>query len=172
MTGNKASSGLLDTLLPSEFLAEGVARVASALADGSAPDRSPTVFTGLHGASAALLLAAWFKRQRRTMLVVAPDRESSLRFADDLETWLGPDDVVYLPQQEVLAFDRKSPDPALVGAFLEGLDRLRNGKPCLAVTSLYGMMQRVISPARLNQAIINLGEGDRYDRDELCRNLT
>jgi len=172
MTGNEASSGLLDTLLPSEVLAEGVARVESALADQSAPNRSTTVFTGLHGASAALLLAAWFKNQRRTMLVVAPDRESSLRLADDLETWLGADDVIYLPQQEVLAFDRKSPDPALVGAYLEGLDQLSNGKPVLAVTSLYGMMQRVISPARLNQGIITLSEGDRYDRDELCRDLT
>ena len=32
--------------------------------------------------------------------------------------------VIHLPQQEVLAFDHNSPEPAMVGDFLTGLDRL------------------------------------------------
>ena len=36
--------------------------------------------------------------------------------AEDLTLWLGAERVIHLPQQDVLAFDRKSPDPGVVGA--------------------------------------------------------
>ena len=102
---------------------------------------------------------------------MAPTRDAALDLADDLETWLGPEDVVYLPQQEVLAFDRNSPAPELVGAFLAGLDRLAGERPCLAVTSLFGVRQRVIAPDRLAAAILDLEVGGRRDRDDFCRAL-
>ncbi len=62
----------------------------------------------------------------------------------------------YLPQQEVLVFDRNSPDSTLVGDVLLGLDRLRGPEPVLAVTSLYGASQRVMAPAVLTRAVLRV----------------
>jgi len=163
-------TGLLGRLPFGEILQEDVARVECALLE-SAPDRPP-LLTGLVGSASSLLLATWFRRNPRNILVVAPTRESALDLADDLESWLGPDDVVYLPQQEVLAFDRNSPAPELVGAFLTGLDRLRDDGHVLAVTSLYSARQRVITPERLAAAVIRLEVGGHRDRDELCSDLS
>jgi transcription-repair coupling factor (superfamily II helicase) len=165
----RGPEGLLDNLLPSEVLAEGVARLETALT--ADPTGGGGVLSGLRGAAGSLLLATWFRRVQRPALVITPDRETAQQLADDLETWLGPGPVVYLPQQEVLAFDRKSPDPALTGAFLHGLDLLAERTPRLAVTSLYGARQRVISPQRLAGAVLEVAVGQRWDRDELCRNL-
>jgi len=164
-------SGLLGRTVPQEALAEGVVRVESAFDQAVAqPDTIPAL-TGLHGAAASLLLASWHLSIGRTALVVTPGRETALRLADDLESWLGPDRVVYLPQQEVLPFDRNSPDPELVGAFLQGLVRLGEGDPVLAVTSLSGFCNRVVTPERLAAASFTLRVGDRLDRDALCARL-
>ena len=161
-------SGLLGRVVPREALSEGVAVLSCAL---DAPADRPHVLNGLHGSSPSLLLAAWFAEHRRTALVVAPTRGAALRLADDLEAWLGPDDVVYLPQQEVPAYDRNSPEPELVGAVLQGLDRLRGGAPALAVTSLYGLQLRGITPERLAAAAVDLAPGVRVDREELGEKL-
>ena len=164
-------NGLLGRLVPEEVLAGGVATVTSALERVAADPRHPPVVSGLVGAADALLLAAWFRRAGRPALVVAPTRDAALRLADDLEAWLGHESVVYLPQQEVMVFDRNSPAPELVGGMLSGLDRLRRDGPLLAVTSLYGLRQRVIHPDRLAASVIEVARGDRRDRDEFCEAL-
>ena len=162
------SLGLLDRLFPADALAGAVQIVDSSLQTATS---GPALISGLRGGSSSFLLAAWYRKARRKALVVAPDREAALQLADDLESWLGRDTVVYLPQQEVLAFDRKSPDPEVVGAFLAGLDRLAGSTPCLAVTSLYGARQHVIGPSRLSASIIKLQRGQRIELDSLCLQL-
>ena len=164
-------SGLLGRVAPREALAGGVASVESALdLSRTDPDAIP-VLHGLHGASASLLLAAWFVETGRPALAVAPDRAAALRLADDLESWLDPERVIYLPQADVLGFDRNSPDPELVGAYLQGLERLRTGPPALAVTSLSGLCHRVVAPSRLIDAAFDLAPGDRVSREDLCARL-
>ncbi|MBU1072370.1 DEAD/DEAH box helicase, partial [bacterium] len=158
-------------IVSEEVLSGGVARVESVLERAAGfPDEIP-VLSGLHGAAASVLLAAWHRRTGRTALIVAPEREAALRLADDLDSWLGTGSVIYLPQQDVLAFDRNSPDPELVGAFIQGLDRLREEAPALAVTSLSGLQQRVITPGRLAAACFTMSVGDRFPREELCARL-
>ena len=166
-------AGLLHAAFPDPNADEGVswavARVESALHE--APD-GPFLLSGLHGGTRALLLAGWFRRVGRPGLVVTPDRESADQLADDLETWLGPGDVIHLPQQEVMAFDNNSPEPALVGDFLAGLDRLGTDGPHLVVASVYALRQRVITPAVLARSVLRLESGQRVDLDELCLQLS
>jgi transcription-repair coupling factor (superfamily II helicase) len=167
-----APGGLLHASLvdhvAGEGLFEAVARVESALRE---PRDGPFLVTGLHGGSRALLLSAWLAAAGRSGLVVTPDRESADRMADDLETWLGPKHVVHLPQQEVLAFDHNSPEPAMVGDFLQGLERLKSGGAFLVVTSAYGLRQRVMPPGTLERALIRVKTGQRVEMDDLCTRL-
>jgi len=164
-------SGLLGRIVDGEVLAGGVARVACALDAALAFPAEIPVLSGLHGASASLLLAAWHARTGHSALIVTPAREDALRLADDLDAWLGLDRAVYLPQPDVLPFDRNSPDAELVGAFIQGLDRLGEGAPRLAVTSMSGLQQRIITPERLAAARFDLARGDRRPREALCARL-
>jgi len=152
-----------------EFLATLAARLDEPLT-ATQPDQ-PHLLTGLQASAPAVLTAAWFRQHQRTALCVVPTRDGALQLADDLEAWLGRDSVAYLPQQEVLVYDRKSPDPALVGDMLQGLDRLRGDQPVLAVTSLYAVRQRVMAPQTLTRAVLRLVVGDRIDPDLLCTQL-
>jgi transcription-repair coupling factor (superfamily II helicase) len=127
--GGLLRASLLDTDR-GEGLLKAVATVESALeVRPEANPETPTLISGLHGGAAALLLAAWHEKSGRPGLIVTPDREAADQLASDLEIWLGPGLVIHLPQQEVLAFDNNSPEPALVGDFLTGLARLRDGVP-------------------------------------------
>ncbi|MCB1183779.1 transcription-repair coupling factor [bacterium] len=151
-----------------EGLFEAVARVESALKPG--PD-GPVLLSGLYGGAGALLLAGWFHAAGRTGLVVTPDRQSADQLADDLEAWLGPDNVVHLPQQEVLAFDHNSPEPAMVGDFMDGLQRLVAGGRQIVVTSISGLRQRIIAPGTLERAALRLKVDQRVDVDAFCLEL-
>jgi len=166
------SSGLLHAALQDHVAGEGlfraVARVESALREQ--PD-GPFLLSGLYGGAGALLLAAWHVQSGRIGVVVTADRQVADDLADDLEVWLGPDAVVHLPQQEVLAFDRNSPEPALVGDFIAGLDRLRTGGVFLVVTSLSGLRQKIMAPGTLDRGTIRLRSGQRVELDELCLRL-
>lgn len=151
------------------FLADLAGRLDAVLAD--AAPAAPPLLSGLQASAPAALTAAWFHQQQRTALCVVPTREGALQLADDLEAWLGRDRVAYLPQQEVLVYDRKSPDPALVGDMLLGLDRLRGPEPVLAVTSLYAVRQRVMAPQTLTRSVLRLEPGTRLDPDQFCQDL-
>ena len=168
-----ANRGLLQAALvdhvAGEGLFEAVARVESALR--ARPD-GPLLLSGLHGGAGPLAVAAWHLQAGRTGLVVTADRQAADQFADDLEIWLGPERVVHLPQQEVLAFDQNSPEPALVGDFLAGLERLLAGGACLVVTSIAGLRQKIISPGLLERGTIRLKSGQRADMDDLCLRLS
>jgi transcription-repair coupling factor (superfamily II helicase) len=171
-----AAKGLLhDTFvnnIAGEGLFEAVTRVESALRQAQVDDPGqPLLLSGLQTGAQALLLAAWQEKTGRTGLVVAPDRESAAQLADDLEIWLGSEQVIYLPQEEVLAFDHNSPEPALVGDFLEGLLRLQNKRPTVVVTSLYGVRQRVMAPGTLARGVLRLKVDQRVDMDDLGAQL-
>ncbi|PID79428.1 hypothetical protein CSB20_10305, partial [bacterium DOLZORAL124_64_63] len=174
-----AAGGSPDGLLRSAFstpgssegLLEAVATLESALRAHPMENADPFLLSGLNGGAVAALLSAWRREHRRQALIVTPDRESAEQMAMDLETWLGRGEVVHLPQQEVLAFDRNSPQPALVGDFLDGLLRLRSDQAPLAVTSVYGLRQRVMAPGTLDRAVLRLKVGDRVDLDELGTRL-
>ena len=160
-------AALLDRVA-GEGLEQAVARLRAAL---QSPGEGPLLVTGLRGGAPGLLLAAWHAASGRPALVVAPDREGADRLADDLVVWLGPDAVCHLPQPEVMAFDRNSPDAATAGDFLAGLHQLRTRTGVLAVTSLAALRQRVIAPGTLERATVRLRPGLRLDPDALCAAL-
>jgi len=165
-------AGLLHAFLRETDAGGGLLEAAAAVE--SARRRTsglPLLLSGLHGGAPAALLAAWYYHQDSPALVVAPDRDAALRCADDLEVWLGPGSVVYLPQSDVLAFDHNSPEPSVVGDFLAGLHRLRENGPAMAVTSLAGVRARVMAPGTLDWATIRLKCGQTLDVTDFGEDL-
>ncbi|MFH2054141.1 MAG: transcription-repair coupling factor [bacterium] len=162
-------AALVDTVA-GEGLLEAAARVESALRALPSP-RAPLLVSGLNGGATPALMAALAQQTGRGSLLVAPDRKSSEQLADDLEIWLGPANVIYLPQQDVLAFDRNSPEPAMVGDFFLGLDRIRGGTDAVIVTSLAALRQRIMAPGDLLRATLRLRCDQQVDIGALCAQL-
>jgi transcription-repair coupling factor (superfamily II helicase) len=165
-------TGLLHDAFLDQLAGEGLFKAAATVDAALRHHREdPLLLSGLQSGAQALLLAAWGLKSGRSGLVIAPDRETAAQLADDLEVWLGADQVIYLPQEEVLAFDHSSPEPALVGDFLEGLLRLQNHQKAMVVTSLYGLRQRVMAPGTLEKATLRLKVDQQVDMDDLGQAL-
>jgi len=166
-------SGLLKEHLLDSVAGEPLLRAIKSIEENLQANPLDTLLvSGLHGGATALMLSAWHHQARRSGIVVTGDRESADRLADDLEAWLGADAVVHLPQQEVLAFDHNSPEPAMVGDFITGLDRLKTGGTQIVVTSISGLRQKVMAPGTLERATIRLKCGQRIEMDDLCLRLS
>jgi transcription-repair coupling factor (superfamily II helicase) len=167
-TSSSGPGGLLHAALLDKVAGEGLETAVAALRSAlQGPGEGPLLVTGLRGGAPGLMLAAWHAASGRPALVVTPDRESADRLTDDLEVWLGHGTVCHLPQPEVLAFDRNSPDAATAGDYLVGLHRLRTQAGVLGVTSLAALRQRVMAPGTLEHAVIRLRTGHRIDPDQL-----
>lgn len=170
-----SDGGLLQESLLGSTAGEGLlaaaARVAEAIERG--PEHDPVLIRGLHGGAAGALLAGWAAGPGAggTALLVTADRKDAEQLADDLEVWLGAGSAVYLPQQDVLAFDRNSPEPAMVGDFFVGLERIRAGSGRIIVTSLPALRQRIMAPHTFERALLRLKTGKIQDPDELCAAL-
>ena len=87
LTEDAAASNLLQPILP--------------------PDTRKTLHWGqLHGASAALIIAATANRYRGLVLAVAPDSQTALRLEIELRVFGGPElDILAFPDWETLPYD-------------------------------------------------------------------
>ncbi|MFT5232423.1 MAG: transcription-repair coupling factor (superfamily II helicase) [Candidatus Krumholzibacteriia bacterium] len=169
---NEVSGGLLQAYILDNVAGEPLLASIKTVEESLQADPLATLLvSGLHGGATALMLSAWHSQAKRTGIVVTADRQSADQLADDLEAWLGAEAVVHLPQQEVLAFDHNSPEPALVGDFITGLDRLKTGGAQIVVTSISGLRQTVMAPGTLERATIRLKCDQRIEMDDLCLRL-
>jgi transcription-repair coupling factor (superfamily II helicase) len=125
---------------------------------------------GLRGSAPAFAMASLYRRRGGRWLVVTPDLSSAEALADDLECWLG-ELVHYIPELEILPFDRKSPTRELAATVQSMLDRLQRGENGIFVTTVYALRHRVMSKQTLRDATITLKVGQEIDTDEIGERL-
>ncbi|MCK6481953.1 MAG: transcription-repair coupling factor [Planctomycetes bacterium] len=145
-----------------------VAALAGALAEGrAAPVR------GLHGSSAALLLAV-VAPAGRTVLVVGSDPEEAAALEEDLALFSGdPAAVASFP-----AFGSRDPvhrsrEERVLGARLSALEALatREGAPRFLVAPAAALLDGVPPPARVAACFRRVAPGDRVAPEEIARAL-
>ncbi len=154
-----------EQLVPLEELLDGVTAVeglASVAASGGA---LRLAVSGLAGASGSALLASAYRHRGGTWLVVAPDLATAEALCDDLETW-NVASVSYLPELEILPFDRKSPTREIQASVQAGLDLLDRKIPGIFVTTIYGLRHKVMSRATLARGRRELAVGEEVDTED------
>ena len=75
--------------------------------------------------------------------------------------------VHYLPELEILPFDRKSPTRDIQASIQAGLHALDSGDDGFFVTTIYGLRHKVMEAATLRKARLELRTGEAVDTDEL-----
>ena len=130
---------------------------------------------GLWGASAAFLLASLYPgRKTFTSLVVSPDEDSALDFAEDLGIFTEDEDAVRV----FPAFDTFDAAPALLdhrtlAARLLLLQRLLDGNPPRHIVApVSALLQPVVDAERLGAARRRVTRGDELDLAAFARELS
>ena len=103
-------------------------------------------------------------------MIVASGLEEAEAICDDLEI-LSRAPVTYLPELEILPFDRRSPTREILATVQSGLHTLETGVPGFFVTTIYGLRHKVMSPARLRRHRLVLSRGESVDTDALQEKL-
>jgi len=163
---------LEDAFFERVFAHDELRRFAQILSgSGSAPQEpSELCASGLAGSSISYLLTALYDRRCVQWLVVASGLEEAEAIAADLETY-GVANVHYLPELEILPFDRRSPAREILADVQAGLQQLDEGKPGFFVTTLYGLRHRVMSPQTLRRHRLVLRKGQKVDMEQLQEQL-
>ncbi|MCU1389218.1 MAG: mfd, partial [Ilumatobacteraceae bacterium] len=109
---------------------------------------------------------------RRPLVVVCPTGTAAGQLYDDLQQFMGADEVALFPAWETLPFERVSPSVETMGRRLEVLWRLRDVERCPAiiVASVRSLLQR-LGPGAADVEPVRLAPGMTIDADELLSSL-
>ena len=120
---------------------------------------------GLSGSFTGFVLNYTVELLENTLLAIVPDSEQAEKLTDDLQSLMPAQQVLYMPQSEVVPFDRGRFAPALHSARLNALVSLLENPASIIVTTPIGLLQKIDSPQAIQKQISRLKVGETLDRD-------
>ncbi|MDH7602287.1 MAG: transcription-repair coupling factor [Armatimonadota bacterium] len=128
---------------------------------------------GLTPAAKPLLLAALFRRTRRTLFAVTYSQEQAERIAEDLSHYGIPKDkIAYLPPSDSLIYEEGPPDYSIIGERLSVLHALASGKRVIAVAPINAALRRTMPRESLLRSYASVKVGDQMDIDKFAELLS
>ena len=131
-------------------------------------DRPLTLASVARGAQ-PLVLADLARAAKGRAVFVAPD-EQAMRAVVDAARWFAPElQVIEFPAWDCLPYDRASPALSVSARRLSALHQLQSGKPGaqLLVTTVNALLQRVLTPFRIREAVRELKPGTTIGHESL-----
>ncbi len=122
---------------------------------------------GLSGSLTGFVLNYLYELFGNSVLAIIPDTEKAERLADDLQSLIPQERVLYFPQAETLPFDQGSFTPAITSARLNALASLLDRPDSIVVTTPVGLLQRIDPPETIRQLVSQVKVGDALDREFL-----
>ena len=146
--------------------------VAEDDAIGRVVGRSTSVLAVAEPARAMAIAALAEATDRRPIVVAVPTTGEADRLVNDLQLFMGRDDVLSFPAWETLPFERISPSIETMGQRLRTLWHLQDPEqsPRVVVAPVRALVQRLGPHAGSIDPIV-VGSGDRLDPQELVADL-
>ena len=144
------------------------ARAEAAL--GAGIPRAGVRVRGTAGSVAAILTSLLARESGSPVAVITPDLDRAESWRDDLAAFLGPDRVVYLPPLDVVPWSHQTPTSPVRDERLDGLARLTDPSPPVAVIPAAALHRLLPRPAALRGRAFTIERGWQGDpRDVLGR---
>ena len=131
-------------------------------------DRPLTLASLVRGAQPLVLSDLARAAKRRAVFIAQGDAE--MRSVADAAQWFAPElQVIEFPAWDCLPYDRASPALSVSAKRLSALHQLQNtgGPNQLLVTTVNALLQRVLTPFRIREAVRELKPGMEIGRESL-----
>ncbi len=138
--------------------------------------RDPVLATGLNGAARGLILSSLCAPPFTSAILISPTPERADALFEDLRFFLrhrdlNPGRVARFPAWDIPPYEWSSPVPDLVGERFAVLASLSLGEPLWVVTSVEGVLQKIMPRSALAGAVIDLRRGDAREPHTLASEL-
>ena len=117
-----------------------------------------------------LVMADLARASTGRAVFIAPD-DAAMRAVTDAARWFAPElQVIEFPAWDCLPYDRASPALSVSARRLSALYQLQSGKPGsqLLVTTINALLQRVLTPFRIREAVRELKVGTQIGHESLA----
>ncbi len=131
--------------------------------------RQPLSLTSIPRGAQPLVMADLARAASGRAVFIAPD-EAAMRGVTDAARWFAPElQVIEFPAWDSLPYDRASPALSVSSRRLSALHQLQTGKAGaqLLVTTVNAVLQRVLTPFRIREAVRELKPGMTLGHDSL-----
>ncbi len=134
----------------------------------SSPSQKDITISGLRGSAPAALAATAAKKT--PLCVVVADEHQVETFINDLKLFTELPVLKY-PGHEIPPYTPLSPDQNTSSERISALYRIKNEKQFIVVCSIAALQRRIPPPIIFYNAVEYLEKGERFDREELLKNL-
>ena len=131
--------------------------------------KQPLTFANLARGAQPLVMADIARAAKRRAVFIAPE-DSAMRGVADAARYFAPElSVIELPAWDCLPYDRASPALSISTQRLAALHRLQSEKdtPQLLVTTANAVLQRMLTPFRIREAVRELKPGVQIGHESL-----
>ncbi|WEK46859.1 MAG: transcription-repair coupling factor [Candidatus Andeanibacterium colombiense] len=132
--------------------------------------KTPLTLASVARGAQPLMLADLARASKGRAVFVAPD-DAAMRAVADAAACFAPElDVIEFPAWDCLPYDRASPALSVSAQRLSALHRLQQGKAGsqLLVTTVNALLQRVLTPFRIREAVRMIQPGMQIGHDSLA----
>ena len=127
---------------------------------------------GLMGSSLSFVLAQAYLSVRKPLFFVCNDKEEAAYYLNDLENFLGQENVLFFPSSYRRPYQVKETDNANVLLRAEVLSRLAEPNPNLVIISYAeALFEKVITRKELEKSTLKLKVGETLSLDTLNETL-
>ena len=131
--------------------------------------KQPLTFANLARGAQPLVMADLARAAKRRAVFIAPE-DSAMRAVADAARYFAPElSVIELPAWDCLPYDRASPALSISTQRLAALHRLQSEQdaPQLLVTTANAVLQRMLTPFRIREAVRELKPGISIGHESL-----
>ncbi|MBB3033097.1 transcription-repair coupling factor [Alteriqipengyuania lutimaris] len=135
--------------------------------------KQPLTFAQVARGAQPLVMADIARAAKRRAVFIAPE-DSAMRAVADAARYFAPElSVIELPAWDCLPYDRASPALSISTQRLSALHRLQaeKGAPQLLVTTANAVLQRMLTPFRIREAVRELKPGVHIGHESLTQLL-
>ena len=132
----------------------------------SSSKSSPNIVKGITGSALSFHIASAFKNQDYPFLLICEDKEEAAYYANDLETLINKNDVLFYPGSYRRPYQIEETNNANILLRSEVLNRINSRKkPALIVTYPQALFEKVVTKSTLNQSTLKISIGDMLSVD-------
>ena len=132
---------------------------------------SPITISGLSDVGKIGFAYATKEFSKKPICIVTYNEIQAKKIIQDLAYFEKEQNISYFPKREIVTYDYIAQSQDLPYERIETLNKIKNGKAKIVVTTIEAIMQKMITKTSLYKNILKFKVGDTYDLEKLKQEL-